>query len=226
MELRSLLAIWCRVLVLQVATMAMSLRLQKWDFSSFPNFTSIGTYDDLMEGSGERTLRGADVSAGTEWETSGAGPDDEDGDAFGGSGAEPADEVDDAEYVPVVDISSIYATNTTVGKTFSFGGNMVIQEMERRPGVDGVALEDTDIALSTPLTVNKQQQNLPFKISFLKAGALIAAIGGVVIGFLTVILFMKFFVNRMRKKDQGNTTLDEQPPQHSRTHPKAPVKEL
>uniref|UniRef100_A0A914EMG6 Syndecan n=1 Tax=Acrobeloides nanus TaxID=290746 RepID=A0A914EMG6_9BILA len=212
--------------------------------------------ENVVEGSGlppdtQSTPKSHVMAQDIDWEASGVGPDDEDGDvddgsAVEGSGREPA-----VINVAITSTSVPIATTRqshVIDEPIEHHVHEISKEEEERSksneGIDETTTSSTT-SRETPTTITTKRPPIfgtqPPRISYddedptaftnmLKPGILAAITGGTVVGILMAILLVMFIVYRMRKKDEGSYSLDEpgsqHPPQYSYAYQKASTKEF
>uniref|UniRef100_A0A915C0T0 Syndecan n=1 Tax=Parascaris univalens TaxID=6257 RepID=A0A915C0T0_PARUN len=234
MELRLLFLLCCSLAAAQGLNNTVEKPIDKRAITEY-NAANAKRADEV-EGSGTPPSDGKKTNlaaADIEWEASGIGPDDEDGDVVEGSGSHDG-------AVPPINMPPV-GTQQTTSATRTHHED--VHEIERRPIDEDVRIEEEPTTTRTtplreslpemttartpPPTIFEDDRHAPIDV-LLKPGILAAVIGGVVVGILAAILLVMFVVYRMRKKDEGSYALDEpkQPPHYSYAYQKAPTKEF
>lgn len=210
---------------------------------------------EVVEGSGSYPTKGTELRSDpqsrpdAEFNSSGASPDDEDGDVNEGSGEVEGSGAVPANVVLTTRSTTILSTTTSTPATPITTAKPRHQfNEERRVHMDDesdlvqaqtttlrtpVFTQGTTTTRQTPLTVVTRPPPTPTygsesDFEMLKPGILAAVSGGAVVGILMTILLVMFIVYRMRKKDEGSYSLDEPhpPPNYSYAYQKASTKEF
>ncbi|KAE9552052.1 hypothetical protein FO519_004743 [Halicephalobus sp. NKZ332] len=202
---------------------------------------------DVVEGSGARPSNKNVVAADIDWEASGVGPDDEDGDVVEGSGSPPLNQKHDAvegSGLPPAPKKPVITPDDPFPKKEEKG----VEEEEKPKTTIGVTTGATTLppVATTLITINKAETK-PISVivtdspkvnsdtesdtfqNMLQPGILAAITGGAVVGILLAILLIMFIIYRIRKKDEGSYSVDENshhPPHYSYAYQKAATQEF